>query len=138
MTIPEAAQLVLQAGALSNGGEIYVLDMGEPVKIIDLAQNMIILSGKKPVFAPKIPMDAEEILIKITGIRPGEKLFEELSYSNSLSKTAHARIRIATEKPLHANELEGLMLRLYKTLEENNEIALRQIVYGYFGDFSKK
>src|SRR5690606_20688370 len=74
MTIPEASRLVIQAGALANGGEIFVLDMGEPVKIVDLAKNLIKLSG----------YTVEEIGIKLTGIRPGEKMFEELLNENEV------------------------------------------------------
>ncbi len=86
MTIPEAAQLVLQAGGIGNGGEIFVLDMGEPVKILDLAVDTITLSGLKPY---------EDIDIVFTGIRPGEKLFEELSVTEEqLSKTLHPKIYI--------------------------------------------
>lgn len=91
MTIPEATQLVLQAGACANGGEIFVLDMGEPVKIYDLAVNLITLSGLKP---------GVDIPIKITGLRPGEKLYEELLMSEEgLSDTKHEKIYIA--KPMH-------------------------------------
>jgi FlaA1/EpsC-like NDP-sugar epimerase len=86
MTIPEAAQLVLQAGALGNGGEIFILDMGEPVKILDLAEDMIRLSGLTP---------HEDIDIVFTGIRKGEKLFEELEIKGEdLLKTRHPKIFI--------------------------------------------
>lgn len=89
MLIPEAAQLVLQAGAYAKGGEIFVLDMGKAVKIYDLAENLIRLSGYKP---------NEDIKIKITGLRPGEKLYEELLMNNDeLRKTAHNKIFI--DKP---------------------------------------
>jgi FlaA1/EpsC-like NDP-sugar epimerase len=84
MTIPEAVQLVTQAAALSQGGEIFILDMGEPVKIVDLAHDLIRLSGFEP---------DEEIKVAFSGIRPGEKLFEELATSGEgIAKTAHPKI----------------------------------------------
>jgi FlaA1/EpsC-like NDP-sugar epimerase len=87
MTIPEACQLIMQAAAIGRGGEIFVLDMGEPVKIAYLAEQMILLSGKIP---------NEEIAIEYVGLRPGEKLFEELFYeSEDLAQTAHPKIRVA-------------------------------------------
>ncbi len=85
MTIPEAAQLVLQAFTLGKGGEVFVLDMGEPVKIVDLAKNLILLSGLQP---------DRDIKIKYTGLRPGEKLFEELNLQDEhLTPTSHSKIR---------------------------------------------
>jgi len=87
MTLSEAVSLVLQAAALAQGGEIFVLDMGEPVRILDLAKEMIVLSGLRPY---------EDIPIQFTGIRPGEKLFEELDVSErSAYRTGHARIFIS-------------------------------------------
>ena len=90
MTIPEAVQLVIQAGAMADGGEIFVLDMGEPVRIMDLAENIIRLSG----YIPRVDID-----IEITGLRPGEKLYEELLLDEeNMKKTAHQKIYV--ERPL--------------------------------------
>ncbi len=91
MTIPEAAQLVLQAGAMGSGGEIFVLDMGDPVKIVDLARDMITLSGLRP---------GADVEIIFTGLRPGEKLFEELAIEGEdVSRTTHPKIGIWKNKP---------------------------------------
>jgi FlaA1/EpsC-like NDP-sugar epimerase len=91
MTIPEASQLVLQAGAMGDGGEIFILDMGEPVKIVDLARDLITLSGLRP---------GEDIEIKFAGVRPGEKLFEELSTdAEHADKTKHPKVFIGRIKP---------------------------------------
>jgi FlaA1/EpsC-like NDP-sugar epimerase len=102
MTIPEAAQLVLEAGFIGNGGEVFVLDMGKPIKIIDLAKKMIELSGLKL---------GEDIEIEITGLRPGEKLYEELLYDiNSCRKTQNKKIFIA--------EIKNQDIKLNEKLEE--------------------
>lgn len=86
MLIPEAAQLVIQAGAMAEGGEVFVLDMGEPVRIADLARDMIRLSG----------MSEADIKIEFTGLRPGEKLYEELLASDETTRpTHHPKVRIA-------------------------------------------
>jgi FlaA1/EpsC-like NDP-sugar epimerase len=99
MTIPEAAQLVVQAGGAAKGGEIFVLDMGEPVKIIDLARDMIRLSGLEP---------DRDIAIEVVGIRPGEKLDEDLFESwETVAPTAHAKVRRATRPTIDAGWLEG-------------------------------
>lgn len=97
MTIPEAAQLVLQAGAMGSGGEIYVLDMGDPVKIVDLARDMITLSGLRP---------DSDIEIVYTGLRPGEKLFEELAIEGEhVSPTTHPKIGIWKNRPVDFDRL---------------------------------
>ncbi len=104
MSIPEAAQLVLQAGYMGNGGEIFVLDMGEPVKIVELARDMIRLSG----------LGEQDIQIKFTGLRPGEKLYEELlADSEQTLPTPHPKLRIAkTSVRLSVEEFESLALWL--------------------------
>jgi FlaA1/EpsC-like NDP-sugar epimerase len=122
MTIPEACQLVLEAGAMGNGGEIYIFDMGQPVKIIDLAKKMIRLAG----FTPD-----KEIKIKIVGLRPGEKLYEELLNDSSKTlPTYHEKIMIAQEL---SNDLDGIKEAiddLIKTagLFTNNEIVSKMKV----------
>ncbi|MCP5263823.1 MAG: polysaccharide biosynthesis protein [Rhodoferax sp.] len=120
MTIPEAAQLVLYAGAMAKGGEVFVLDMGEPVKIMDLARRMIDLSGLtvRDENAPD-----GDIAIKITGLRPGEKLYEELLIGDDPSPTDHPRIMKAHEEFLPWKELEA-------QLELLREAALRDDVDG--------
>jgi FlaA1/EpsC-like NDP-sugar epimerase len=99
MTIPEASQLVLQAAAMSRGGTIFVLDMGEPVKIVDLAREMITLSGLRP---------DEDIKIEFTGVRPGEKLYEELMIEGEgVSRTQHPKIGIWQSKPVDFEPLRA-------------------------------
>ncbi|MEA4901458.1 nucleoside-diphosphate sugar epimerase/dehydratase [Desulfitobacterium sp.] len=101
MTIPEASQLVIQAGAMAQGGEIFILDMGKPVKILDLARDLIRLSG----FEPDV-----DIKIKFTGMRPGEKLYEELlTAEEGTSATKHKRIFVAKPSPVETEKLEEII-----------------------------
>jgi FlaA1/EpsC-like NDP-sugar epimerase len=112
MTIPEAAQLVLQAASYAKGGEIFVLDMGKPVKIYDLAKKMISLSG----YVPNV-----DIKIAITGLRPGEKLYEELLMNEEgLEKTAHSKIFIGQSINISLEELEGKLSTLKAALDTDN------------------
>ncbi|MCP2033611.1 FlaA1/EpsC-like NDP-sugar epimerase [Planomicrobium sp. HSC-17F08] len=116
MTIPEASRLVIQAGSLARGGEVFVLDMGEPVKIVDLAKNLIRLSG----------YTEDEIEIKYSGIRPGEKLFEELLNEDEIqSKQVFPKIYIGKANP--ASELE-LLYVLEKLPEMNNEEVKQTLI----------
>ncbi|WP_003545004.1 nucleoside-diphosphate sugar epimerase/dehydratase [Desulfotomaculum nigrificans] len=115
MTIPEAVQLVIQAGAMAKGGEVFLLDMGEPVKIVDLATNLIKLSGFKP---------GEDIEIKFTGIRPGEKLFEELlTAEEGATSTRHKRIFVAKPAEIDYATLISELLELSKKqIVDGNEV----------------
>ena len=125
MTIPEAAELVLQASAMANGGDLFVLDMGEPVKITDLAANMIRLSG----FTIRNPENPEgDIEIKFVGLRPGEKLYEELLISNASSTTEHPRIMKATEQGLETTQLITLTEQLKNSCDSNNVTLTKQLI----------
>jgi FlaA1/EpsC-like NDP-sugar epimerase len=132
MTIPEAAQLVLQAGAMASGGEVFVLDMGEPVRIIDLARRMVELSGMT------VRDDATpdgDVSISITGLRPGEKLYEELLIGDDPTPTAHPRIMKAHEHYLEWPRLETQLQALRAGIEADNtdqiQVVLRACVQGY-------
>jgi FlaA1/EpsC-like NDP-sugar epimerase len=132
MTIPEAAQLVLYAGAMAKGGEVFVLDMGEPVKIMDLARRMIELSGLT-VRDEQAPDG--DIAITITGLRPGEKLYEELLIGDNPAQTTHPRIMMAHEEFLQWPELE-VELALLRTAVEQDDVdgiksVLSRCVHGY-------
>ena len=120
MTIPEASQLVLQAGALGVGGEIFILDMGKPVRILDLAEDMIRLSGLKPY---------EDIEIKITGIRKGEKLFEELAITGEdLLKTKHPKIFIGKIKTYTQEEVVEIIEDFSKAVGEYDDAEVRRLL----------
>ncbi|WP_423186044.1 polysaccharide biosynthesis protein [Alishewanella sp. d11] len=122
MTIPEAAQLVIQAGAMGKGGDVFVLDMGEPVKIADLARRMLHLMGLEVRDAEHPHGDIE---IKYTGLRPGEKLYEELLVGNNVRNTEHPRIMAADEVCLSWEEMQHLLLRLDKAC---NNFAVEEII----------
>ncbi len=123
MTIPEASQLVIQAGAMARGGDVFVLDMGEPIRILDVATSMIKLHGLRPYLVDH-PDQASakdgDIAICITGLRKGEKLFEELLIGNSPSPTAHERIMTASEVSLSMAELQEVLDRLFQACVEFN------------------
>ena len=125
MTIPEAAQLVMQAGAMGQGGDVFVLDMGEPVRIYDLARKMIELSGLS--LRDETTPDGD-IEISITGLRPGEKLFEELLIGDNPMPTSHQRIMTAQEEFLGIEVLMENLNQLKINIEQNNVVELRRLL----------
>lgn len=132
MTIPEAASLVIQAGAMAKGGEVFVLDMGEPVKIIDLAKNMIRLAGRTLRDADH---PAGEIEIQITGTRPGEKLYEELLISSDAIKTEHVSIGLAREPFESWNLLEVKLDRLQTAVDQRDDGVVRRLLGEVVGGY---
>ena len=132
MTIPEAAQLVIQAGAMAKGGDVFVLDMGQPVKIMDLARRMVELSGLTVKDEEHPEGDIE---IAVTGLRPGEKLYEVLLIGDNPKPTVHPRIMKAHEDFIPWAEFEAKLTALEMALNVNDvgviRLMMQQLVAGY-------
>jgi FlaA1/EpsC-like NDP-sugar epimerase len=128
MTIPEAAQLVIQAASMGEGGEIFVLDMGEAVKIVDLARNLILLSGLRP---------DEDIKIEFSGVRPGEKLYEEVAaLTEDTAPTYHEKIRIFTGGTMTAETVEEILTQLREVNRVRNTAELVMVLKEILPDYS--
>ncbi|WP_434060042.1 polysaccharide biosynthesis protein [Pseudomonas fulva] len=125
MTIPEAAQLVIQAGSMGQGGDVFVLDMGQPVKIAELAEKMIHLTGLS-VASDNNP--SGDIAIEFTGLRPGEKLYEELLIGDNVSPTEHPMIMRANEEHLPWETFKAVMADLIKAVEQDDYDRVRQLL----------
>ncbi len=133
MTIPEAASLVIQAGSMAQGGDVFVLDMGEPVKIVDLAKRMIRLMGLQEK-TPELPDG--DIEIQFTGLRPGEKLFEELLVGEEVVGTQHPKIMRALEECLDADVLRELTEKIQAAIDAHDCEKLYALLREAVGDFT--
>ena len=125
MSIPEAVQLVLQAGAMAKGGDVFVLDMGDPIKILDLAYRMIHLSGLKPIDTTNPDGD---IKVKFTGLRPGEKLYEELLIGDDVIQSEHPRIMQAREEKLPLNIIEKMVKEISDLRDNQNDSLIKDLL----------
>jgi FlaA1/EpsC-like NDP-sugar epimerase len=130
MTIPEAAELVLQSAAMARGGEVFLLDMGKPVRILDLARSMIELSGLSVRDAAHPEGDIE---IRITGLRPGEKIHEELLIGHDSEPSDHPRIHRAREARLDADETADLLGRIRQAVDRRDRRELRDLLVSHAG-----
>ena len=131
MTIPEAAQLVIQAGAMANGGEVFILDMGEPVRIADLAATMVKLHGFTPYFVDSVDEVSPRkgyIPICFTGLRKGEKLYEELLIGNDPQTTEHPRVMSAKEIAMSSEELFQVLDDLFEACKAFDLLEIRRIL----------
>ena len=132
MSIPEAAELVIQAGAMGKGGEVFVLDMGKPLKVLDLAKRLITLSGMSLKDSNNPNGDIE---IVFTGLRPGEKLFEELLIGKNSKATLHQKIQVANEPFLTCAEIESFISTINEAERVNDVVHLKRslakAVHGY-------
>ncbi|AMD00025.1 nucleoside-diphosphate sugar epimerase/dehydratase [Halomonas chromatireducens] len=147
MTIPEAAQLVIQAGGMARGGDVFVLDMGKPVRIVELATRMVRLTGLEPHFPQSNPSSPQvlrkgcpvgqglaegekkgDISIIFTGLRPGEKLYEELLVTEAVGKTRHPRIMTANEASLSWEELEPILSSLHTACKNQDADSIRRVL----------
>jgi len=135
MTIPEAVQLVIQAGAMSKGGEVFVLDMGKPVKINDLAIKMIHLSGLQVLDDNNLDGDIE---IVYTGLRSGEKLYEELLIGDNIYKTENKLIMSAKEEMIEWDILEPILNKLNESAIDNNQERIRELLIELVPSFGQK
>lgn len=133
MLIPEAAQLVIQAGAMAKGGEVFVLDMGQPVRIIDLARTMIEMSGLVEKTRKNPSGDIE---IKVVGLRPGEKLFEELLIGGEVTPSGHERILCSNEPFLETAELHAKLDRLFAACDTRDELEIQIAVQGLVSEYT--
>ena len=132
MTIPEAVELVIQAGSMSRGGEVFLLDMGEPILILDLAKKMIALSGLHIKDDNNPDGDIE---ISFTGLRSGEKLYEELLIGQNAKETPHSKIMSANEEFLKLDDLEIILGELKTAIGENNMVNLRKLLIKAIPEF---
>jgi FlaA1/EpsC-like NDP-sugar epimerase len=130
MTIPEAVRLILQAGSMGSGGEIFVLDMGEPIKIVDLAEQMIHLFGME---------SGKDIEIEFTGLRPGEKLYEELFHqSEALIGTSHPKIMLSASREVDWKEMQALLEKLRGACVERDVDRVRALLHEMVPEFTQQ
>ena len=133
MSIPEAVELVVQAGAMAKGGDVFVLDMGEPIKIIDLAYKMIHMSGLTPIDNENPDGD---IRIEYTGLRPGEKLYEELLIGNNVTQSEHPRIMQAKEGKLSMQDIQNFIGFIKEARESQDEKNVKDLLLKYIEGYT--